>query len=246
MTTFFSLIVILFIIVMMVRFKSIVTRFASFGAPYALSFVLITAAVALNTYLIVPNALFQMLFTYLGAGVFMTAITGVFVVITVYMTGFALCVVVSVEAEIFFVIKGCRRPVIHEVATATVTGNFLMQGIAWIGVAAVALIQKCRFDQLMGELADGAECLYAFMVAMTGYAVIFNKLLVKGNIFLFFLYWNSFSGNFSDIVNLMTSDTFVRLAAKKWCVAGKTVTGNFCMSFYCISWADHRFRAVDG
>ena len=140
MTTFFSLIVILFIIVMMARFKSIAARFASFRAPYAFSLVLITAAVALNTYLIVPNAFFQMLFSYLGARVFMAAITGVFVVVTVYMTGFALCIMVSVEAEIFFVIKGCRSPVIHDVATATVTGNFLMQGIAWIGVAAVALI----------------------------------------------------------------------------------------------------------
>ena len=187
-----------------------------------------------------------MLLTYLGAGVFMAAITGVFVVVTVYMTGFALRIVVSVEAEIFFVIKGCRSPVIHDMTTATVTGDFLMQGITWIGVAAVALIQQCRLDQLMGELADGTECLYTFMVAMTGHAVIFNELLVKGNILLFFLYWKTFSGYFSDIVNLMTGDAFTRSAAKKWCVAGKTVTGNFCMSFYCISWADHRFRAVDG
>ena len=101
-----------------------------------------------------------MLLTYLGAGVFMAAITGVFVVVTVYMTGFALRIVVSVEAEIFFVIKGCRSPVIHDMTTATVTGDFLMQGITWIGVAAVALIQQCGLDQLMGELANGTECLY--------------------------------------------------------------------------------------
>jgi hypothetical protein len=98
----------------------------------------------------------------------------------------------------------------------------------------------------MGELTNGAECLYPFMVAVTGYAVIFNELLVKGYALLFFLYWESFGGYFSDLVNLMTGDAFVRPAAKKWGVTGKTVSGNLCVGCYGFSWANHTFRGVDG
>jgi hypothetical protein len=102
--------------------------------------VFITTAVAVDAYLIVPDTFFHMLFPYLGTGVLMAAVAGVSVVIIVYMTGFALSFVVSIEAEVFIVIKGCRCPVIHHVTTAAVADNFLMQGIARISMTVVALI----------------------------------------------------------------------------------------------------------
>ncbi len=84
------------------------------------------------------------------------------------------------------------------------------------------------------------------MVAMTGYAVIFDQLLMKGYILLFFIYGKTFGGYYPNLVYLMAGNTLTRPAAKKGCMAGKAVTGDFGVGVYRFSWADHALRGVDG
>ena len=105
----------------------------------------IPTAMALYADFIVADAFFNMLLPNLRAGVFVTAVAGVIVVVVIDMAGFTFCCMVPIKTEIFFVIKGCRGPVIHYMAGAAVADNLLMQGVAWIGVTVVTLFYQCRF-----------------------------------------------------------------------------------------------------
>lgn len=113
---------------------------ALFPDPFRLIF--IAAAMALCTVLIVIDALFQVLFADLGAGVFMAAVAGVACIVAVHVTGAALGIVVTVEAEVVTVVEGGRQPGLVGMAFVAVVFDLLVQGIARPAVATVALFPR--------------------------------------------------------------------------------------------------------
>ena len=61
------------------------------------------------------------------------------------------------------------------------------------------------------------------MITMTGDTVIFDQLLVKGDVLILFFDEQALGRYFADIFNFMTGNTFLRAAADKGGMAGKAI-----------------------
>ncbi len=79
----------------------------------------------------------------------MAAIAGVATVITLYVALFTRCIMILVEAEIFFMLQGGRFPAIDGMTLRTVALDLPMQLITWHVVATVALLSHSLRDQFM-------------------------------------------------------------------------------------------------
>ncbi len=206
----------------------------------------ITTAVAFRTLFIVTDAFFHMLMADLGAGVFMTAVTGISVIVVIDMAGYAFSTMVFVETEVLLVIECRRCPAFLHMAGATVAVDLSVQRIARGGMAAVALLYQIRFNQFMGELAYGAEGLYTFVLTVAGDTVILDQLLMEGHTLIFLIYAQTLGGLDADLIHLMALDTLARAAAEKGCMAGEAVAGDLGMGLNRVARADHGFGRGDG
>lgn len=79
----------------------------------------------------------------------MAAVAGIFVIVIIDVAGIALSSMVLVEAKVFFVIKCCRCPTFFYMAGTAVACDFLVQGIARIGVTTITLFYQAGPKQLM-------------------------------------------------------------------------------------------------
>ncbi len=86
----------------------------------------------------------------------------------------------------------------------------------------VTLFLECGFQQFVGELTDGAEGLYALVITVAGDTILFNQLLVEGNVFSLPGNIHSLGGLQTDLLHLVTGDTLVGATADERCVAGET------------------------
>ena len=128
---------------------------------------------ALHAVFILVYPLFHVLLTDLRARVLVTTVAAVSGIVVVDMAGHAVGVVVSVKAEVFFMLEGGRKPGLPGMALATAALDLKVQGITRSAVATVALLLQIRLHQLVRELTDGTERLYALVIAVTGDSINF-------------------------------------------------------------------------
>ncbi len=159
----------------------------------------------------------------------MTTVAGIGGIVAVHMTGAALGIVVTVEAKVVTVIESRRQPGLAGMAFTTVGVDLLVQGVARLAVAAVALFPRRDLQQVVGEATDRAERFHALVLAVAGDTVLLGQLLVKG--YLLVLVVNRHPGGFelSDLLHPVAGDALVGGAADERRVAGETVIGQIGM-----------------
>jgi hypothetical protein len=149
---------------------------------------------ALYAVFIVADSLFKMFLTDLGAGVFVTTITGIGAIVVVHMTTHAVRIMVPVEAKILVMLKGGRCPAFLGVAATAIALDLSMQRIPWIAVTTVALVLCLLLQQRMGELTDGTKRLNPLVLTVAGDAILLDQFLVEGHVFLLFCDSDSLGG----------------------------------------------------
>ena len=89
-------------------------------------------------------------------------------------------------------------------------------------------------------MTNGTERFYALVVTMARDTIIFDQLLVKGDIFFLFFNEQAFCGFLANLIYFVARDAFLLWAADEGGMAGKTVCGKFSMGINGFSWTDHQ------
>lgn len=114
----------------------------------------------------------------------MTIVAGVIGKVAVDVACVALRGVMPIEAKIRLMLKCSRFPGGLSVTLAAHFVELSVQSIAWLFVAGATLFLQSWFEQVMGELTDGAKGFHSLMVTMAGHAIVFDQLLMKRDVFL--------------------------------------------------------------
>ncbi len=127
---------------------------------------------ALNAVLVITDALFQVFFTDLRAGVLMAAVAGVGAVVVLNMALPAVIRMMPIKSKILVMLKGGWSPTFNSMTLCTITLDLLVQGIPRIAMATIALLTHLLRHEFMGELTDGLKGLYPLMVSVAGDTII--------------------------------------------------------------------------
>lgn len=106
-----------------------VSFFVLSPASWHLDIMLISAAMAFNAVLEVPNTLFDVLAPDLLGRVLMAAVTGIAAVVVTYVTRGASHVVITIQNEVLVVIEGRRHPFLLGMALTAIPSDLLMERI---------------------------------------------------------------------------------------------------------------------
>ena len=83
------------------------------------------------------------------------------------------------------------------------------------------------------------------MVAVTGYAILIDQILVECYLFFLLGYGNTLCGFESYLIHFVTNDTFLRWTANKRGMTGEAICGKFRMRLDELAWTDHQMRDED-
>lgn len=141
---------------------------------------LVGAAMALHTVLIIADPLVQVLASDFRRRMLVASVTGVLREIALRMAGCARRVMVTIEHEIFVMIKCRRLPLVLTVTLRAARCQLFMQRIARLVVARLALILRPRSQQCMRELLTLPVFHHALMVGVAFNTLFLDQLPMKG------------------------------------------------------------------
>jgi hypothetical protein len=139
----------------------------------------------------------------------MATVASVVAVVVIYMTGTTFRGVILIETEVFIVIERGRSPAFLRVTLPAVALDILMQVIAWIAMATIALLLYGWLQQLMRELTDGAKGLHALMIAVARNAVLRKQFLMERDILLLLVDGQALGGLQANLLHLVALDALL-------------------------------------
>ena len=121
------------------------------------------------------------------------------------------------------VAKGCGGPCLLGMALTAVAGDLAVQVVRGAAVTVPAALRHPDLQQVVGEARDGVEGLHTLVVAMAGYAILFDQALMEGDQFILVADGHSLGRDEPNLLRFVALDTTLGPAAEERRMAGEAV-----------------------